>query len=209
MTAQLGELRITGIEWTGQRALSVEVETTRADLYLQLYAGRRLAGVSERSGSGRVTGQVLSKSPIPLTIVLVPAAERETDYGQRLPRRPWNQYRVNWSATGFPADTKWFDVAQSAEGESVDFATAQSRVPFYEGLEAYSFELEPFDESGTYEVGIRPRDDALPDGNPGTAATLTIPASVYPPDVQLNEDGTRLSVNVSDGNLEASFQYDW
>ncbi len=209
MAASLSRYTITDIYWSGRRALTVELETEYTDRHIQMYAGRKLVGVSNR-GQLIVTGQAEpTHCPTPILIVMVETADRLTDFSALLPRRPWNRYRLGWTAAGYPADSKWFAIHASPDaGEPVDYDSVLSRVA-YIGDQTYSFELPAIDECGAWTWGVLPRDNAVTDGNPGTAAEQSVDAVVYPPDVFLEDDDQRLAVSINAGVLTVGFQYDW
>lgn len=210
MTASLGEFRISAIEWSGRHALTVEVESPHVDRYWQMYAGRRLVGVSTYLGQKRVIGQVMpTHCATPITIVMVDTVDRATDFGNSLPRRPWNRFRFGWSASAFPADSRWFAISASpAAGEAVDYSTFLARVA-YVGNGAYGFDLPAVNECGQWLYGVTPFDDAVPNGNAGTPAELAVDALVYPPDIAIGDDDQRLTAEMVADDLVVSFAYDW
>lgn len=210
MAASLGEFQIEDIYWSGRNALTVVIATARTDRFIQIYAGRKLVGVSSSLGALTVTGQVQpTHCPTPITIVTVDSDNRANDYGEQLPDRPWNRYRIRWSAASFPSDSRWFAISASpAATEPVDYATTLTRVAFL-GDGTYAFELPAVNECGEWTYGITPLDDALPTGNAGTPAELAVDALVYPPDVLTNDDGTRLTADIAAGLLTVGFAFQW
>lgn len=210
MIAYMGGFRITDVAWSGSHAIRVTVETDYADRYLQLYAGRRLIGVSESAGELSVTGQLQpAHCPHALTVLIVEEEDRLTDFGQQLPPRPYNQVDLDWSAASFPDDAKWFEItASTAADGAVDPDNILARVEFI-GDGDYSFLADPINAPGDWSYRITSRDDAMPLGNPcDTPAEDTIALLPYPPDVAM-DDGIRLQAAVADGELTVSFAFDW
>ncbi len=208
MAAFLGGLQITSMRWGGMHSLGVNFLSVYTDRYVQIYSGRKLVGVTSSLSATRVVGQVdPSRCPPPITLLAVLVADRLTDFGPQLPRRPWNTFRLDWSAVDYPDDSKWFDVTGSeAAGEPASADNLLAQVEFV-GDADYSFELPPLESGGAWEYTITPRDDALPLGNPGTPDSVSIDARVYPPDVTLRSDGKRFLASVEDGVLTVAFGY--
>lgn len=210
MPASLSRYRLNRIYWSGRHALTVEISTSYVDRYVQVYAGRRLAGVSQYPGQNRVVAQVEpTHCPTPIYIVLAETADRLTDFGALLPRRPFNRYRFGWAAESFPADSRWFAIFGSpAAGDDVDYDTVLAKVE-YLGDSTYYFDLPAVNDCGTRTYGIQSLDDALPDGNASAAGELGIETLVYPPDVAIDEDNQRLQASIAGGVLTVGFAYDW
>lgn len=208
--ASLGGHRITRIRSTGLAAITVEVESPYTDKIFQLYAGRSLVGKTPTVGLYSITGQIADTlCPTPIAVVMVDLVDRDTEYGHLLPRRPWNRYRAAWAATSFPADARWFSIHGSpAAGESIDYESPLLRIPFA-GDGAYEADLPEITGCGEWSYAIVPRDDALPDGNGGTPAEMSVQAIVFPPDVLVNDLDQRMSVVVADGIATVEFQYNW
>ena len=210
MTAFLGGYQIERVGMVGLTAVAVTITTDYTDMYLQLYAGRRLIGVSRSAGVHRVVGQLVpAKCPHALTVVMVSAADLLTDFGSQLPKRPLNQFQLAWAAASFPSDAKWFEITAciAADG-AVDPDNVVARVA-YRGDGSYEFILDPINAPGTWSNKITPRDDAMPRGNAGPAAEVALAAVPYPPDVAVDDDGNRLLCAVNAGELTVSFAYDW
>ena len=208
--AQSGDIDITEIEWAGPQSLAVTVSTSRDDLYPQIYIGRQLAAEAPLPGSQTLILQIRdTHSPTPITPILVDVSELGTDFGPDIARRPWNTYRVSWTASGMAGDTAWFEVCAGTEaGGAIDYDHPEQRQE-YLGDGDYTAELDSFYESGAWNVGILPRDNALPNGNAGTALEGSVDASVYPPDVLVDASGNRLTVDISGGVVTVGFSYDW
>lgn len=210
MVASLGEYTIEQIEWSGRNALSVRIDTARTDRFIQMYAGRKLVGVTNTAGLLTVTGQVQpTHCPTPVTIVTVDSDDRYTEYGHLLPRRPWNRWRVAWSASAYPADSRWFAISASPAAEAaVDYDVVLARVE-YIGNGSYSFELPAVNECGQWTYGVLPYDNAMPNGNRGTPDEMAVEALVYPPDLLPRDDGTRFAAAIADGVLTVDFEFNW
>ncbi|NOX55576.1 MAG: hypothetical protein GXP27_14285, partial [Planctomycetes bacterium] len=126
-----------------------------------------------------------------------------------LPVRPTNLYRLTWSANGYPSDTKGFRITASRQaGQAPDPTNVLGTVNWI-GNGNYSFNIpaRAINRSGQWQFDITPFDDAHPNGNPGTAARVTINAQVYPPDVLRLSDGQRFDINESGGIAIVSFTY--
>lgn len=209
MTASLGRFKIVGMAWVGSMAVAVDVETELTGRHLQLYAGRQLIGVTDTAGQTRVVGQLApAHCPHALTVLMVAESERLTNFGPRLPRRPYNQLQLAWQADSFPADAKWFEIAGSTvvDGD-VDPDNVVSRVQFL-GDGAYQFLLPPVDAPGLWKYRVTPRDDAEPAGNAGTAVDVERRLVPYPPDV-VNDEGQRLTGSVAAGVLTVGFAFNF
>lgn len=208
MPAQMGGLRVLGLQWAGQHTLEAVISSNLVNRFFQLYAGRKLVGVTETPLARRIRGQVMPTAiPAPMTVLAVTLADRLTNFGPLLPRRPWNRYRLDWEANSYPADSKFFDVTASlAAGEEVAPTNLIARVE-YVGDIAYSFELPELTSGGLWKYTLTPRDNALPIGNAGTPATVEIAALVYPADVVLDANGNRFQVAVDEGVATLTFQY--
>jgi len=206
---QLGGMTITNTGWLGPQAVYVDFVSTYGVGYLwQLYANRTLIGATTLSSERRIVG-MLQPSGVPavLTLLLVPAGEVRTDYGQQIPPGPWNRYLLNWNQSGGDADLDRWDITSGpAPSTDPDPTNVLGAVPYY-GDRAYSFALPPLDLPGPWRYAVTPRDNAKPLGNAGTPVVIEIPAATPPPDVQFNSDGTRFSVAVASGVLTATFTW--
>lgn len=208
MTAQMGGLQITDAKWVGQHSLQVSFVTNLVGRFFQLYAGRRLVGVTATTSTRRVIGQVMpSLIPAPMTLLAVTPDDRQTNFGPKLPPRPWNHYQLNWSTSSYPTDARFFDLtAATAAGGEVDDTNLIARIE-YVGDIAYNFDLPELVSGGLWTYRLTPRDDALPRGNAGTPAEVEIAALVYPKDLKLRPDGNRFTASVEEGVLTCSFTY--
>ena len=209
MTAVLGGFEVTQLKAIGLNSVRATISPAVADRYLQIYSGRRLVGVSEFAGASKVIGQIdPSHCPSPITIVMVAADERLTDFGPQLPPLPFNQFQIDWEADSFPADAKWFEVTACTEAEgAIDPENVLSRIA-YIGDGSYRFTTPAITAPGEWSYRVTPLDDATPGGNAGTAADVAMDVIPYPPDV-LSEDGQRLTAEVADGILTVGFQWNW
>lgn len=209
MSWYLGGMTIVGVGWAGAQAVWVDfVSQYTSGWRWQLYANRTLIGITDAPGERRIIGQLPPTDiPFPLTLIRVLESDALTDYGDELPAQPWNRYRLRWSGAGLAADTHHFDVIGAAgPGEAADASLVVARVPYVGNID-YSHELVAVTESGTWQFGIVPRDDALPLGNAGTVATVNVEAVVMPPDVEQDADGNRFTLSAEAGVVTASFQY--
>jgi hypothetical protein len=210
MTAATGGFLITGARWIGNTAIRLTLSTAHTGRYFQLYAGRRLIGVTNTVDQTEIIGQLQpAHCPHCLTVVMVEEGEQATDYGAQLATRPFNQFQMAWQADSFPADAKWFELtAATAAGGAVDAANVVARIA-YQGDGDYEFLFPPITEPGDWSYKITPRDDANEDGNAGDATTITETALPYPPDILTNEDDTRMAATVLGTTLTVDFDYDW
>lgn len=211
MSFYLGGHTITAAGWDGPRAVFVTfVSDYLAGWHWQLYAGRTLIGATHSPTARRVVGQVLADdAPATLTLIRVDAANRLTDYGASLPDVPTHRFALEWTATGYPADASHWDLTgNTAAGGDVDDANLIARIE-YRGDFGYRFELPPLPTAGEWKYRLTPRDNALPSGNAGTAANITIDAELPPPDFALQSDGNRFTLTVDEGagELVAGFAY--
>lgn len=210
MSAFLGGFVMTDVRPAGVTAIAVIVESDFTDRYFQLYAGRRLIGVTDSPGQLRIIGQLQpADCPHALTPVMVTADDRLTNFGPQLPPRPLNQFRIDWEANSFPADSKWFEIsAARTVDEAVDPDNVIYRLP-YIGDGLYSSFLPPIDGAGQCAYRVTSIDDAFPDGNATHYEEITAEAIPYPPDVRRGDDGQRLAVDLTTGTLTVSYEYDW
>jgi hypothetical protein len=211
MSFYLGGHTITAAGWNGPRAVFVDfVSQYLTGWHWQLYAGRSLIGVTHSPTARRVAGQLLAdEAPASLTLIRVDGASRLTDYGSLLPDVPWNRYALEWEPSGYAADASHWDLTASpAAGEAVDDTNLIARIE-YTGDKPYRFVLPPLPTAGEWIYRLTPRDNALPLGNAGTAANVTITAELPPPDFALQDGGNRftLSVDADAGELVAAFAY--
>lgn len=198
----LGGLRITAAAWLGPATLRVAYASEWAGLCHQLYAGRRLVGVSASTTARAIAAPFAAgAAPEHLAIAAVAPADRLVDFGPRLPRRPYARVRLAFEASGFPADAKFLDVtAGTAAGGAVDPANLIAR-ELYDADGAYEVLTEPMPGSGAWNFEVRGRDGRPPDGNLGDPLALSAAVLVYPPDVALRPDGTRLDAAAAAGTL--------
>lgn len=210
MTQLLGGFRITDVQWVGPLAIAVTVETDYTDRYLQLYAGRRLIGVTDTAGELTVIGQLQpAHCPHALIVVMCEEGEQLDDVGDQLPPRPYNQFDLAWEADSYPDDAKWFEITAATEADgAVDPDNVIARVK-YIGDGQYAFLLPPINEPGEWAYTLTPRDDAEPSGTAGDPADIAEDALPYPPDVAIDDDGVRLTAEIDTGVLTVAFAYDW
>jgi hypothetical protein len=208
----LGGMTPIAAGWVNPMVVYVDFVSQYDEGWLwQLYSNRTLIGATGIQSERRVYGQVVASDlPSPLTLVRVDHDNVLTDYGPFLPHPPWlpsNGYRMEWNSAGMSADTDHFDIIRSsAAGEAIDLTNVLGRVPFT-GDGDYTFELPAFSENGTWAVGLVPRDGTFPLGNPGATVQESIIVATPPPDVVIQEDGSRFSVVIAGGILTANFVY--
>ncbi|OGT59916.1 MAG: hypothetical protein A3E01_10760 [Gammaproteobacteria bacterium RIFCSPHIGHO2_12_FULL_63_22] len=208
MSAFLGGFAITFIGWAGPNAVDVRFTTAETGWLYQLYAGRTRIASTSLSTERRLVGQLVpDDTPTPLTIVRVSVADRLTDFGPQLPKWPWNRFSLDWTATGYPADTRYWDIlASPTAGAAVDADNLVGRVLFA-GDGDYQFHAPPVGSSGVWTYRVTPRDQTWPDGNAGDAAEVAVTALVPPKDVTEDSDGNRFTLASTAGNLIAEFAY--
>jgi|GEM_PF-2756414 hypothetical protein len=203
-------VNITDVRWLGSHEIEVTFETARATLH-QLYIGRTLAGFTTATGERTIHGQLKpEKTPPPLQILSVDGERVDVSYASVLPRRAYNRHRLQWTASGLDADTKRFEVRKAETPDTSPTVAVGSAEYFGDG--SYEFETPALPCSGGWIFGVTGYDDTCgPDpitsGNEGTEATVTIPAQVMPPDVQLRSDGHRFGLAVSGGTATATIAY--
>lgn len=209
MTAPyMGGFSIDSIGWLSAQAIAVRITSTYGTSYCyQLYAGRTLIGVT-KSASGRVIVGQLEPSDWPqhLTVLAVDPANKLTDYGQYLPPRPYNRVRFTFSTASWPADARMIELSTgTAVGGAVDTANILERIPFSsDGIfEIYS---PPMPGSGQWNFEVAGRDNRPNEGNRGTALAVSKTVLAHPPDVVLQEDGTRFTVAIAAGEATITFE---
>lgn len=203
-----GGHRITGVSVEGAFALRVRFETTYPTMCHQVYVGRTLAGQTESAGDTEI---ICSYVPSDWPehgpqLLAVEVANRFTDYGAALPPRPYNSVKLKWTTTGWSPNTRFCEVTGGTEpGGAVDLENVLERVLFDTDRE-YEFVTDPLPGTGEWEFEIAGRDATLPDGNRGTAASVTADIYAHPPDVDFASDGyNRFELVAAGGELTVSF----
>lgn len=209
MTAPyLGGFKIKAVGWVGPQAIIVVFSSTYGNSYLyQLYAGRTLIGVT-RGPADRSLVANLGPSVWPqhLTLLAVEPANRLTDYGSFLPKRPYNKVKFRFSTSSWPSDTKLIELAAgTTPGGAVDAANVLERI-FYTSDGTFTIYSPPMPGSGTWNFEIAGRDNRPPDGNRGTALATSASVIAHPPDVVLQDDNTRFSVSIASGTATVTFE---
>lgn len=208
MPPYLGGMRITSAEWLGTTALAVRFTSSWGrDYYYQLYAGRSLIGVTSSPLERQVVGQLQPTLwPQWIQLLAVDPAERDTDYGSDLPPRPYNKARVSFTASGWPADAKVIEVTAGTEpGGAVDPDNVVAR-ELFDTNRVYRMVTEPLPGTGEFSLSVVGRDNRLSGGNVGTATPLTVNVLSQPPDVALDADDRRFSVEISGGVATVTFE---
>ncbi len=205
---------IESVQWAGAHEIAVRFASRHTDRWHQLYIGRRLAGWTTFTADRVVRGQYQAGfTQPPLFVVAVDAANLSIDHGDKLPRRPWNLHRLNWTAAGMPADTDRFVVtAADSPGVAPSSSNRLGAVPYVAGRTGYSFDTPAIESCGDWQFGITPFDNrcgpnALHKGNEGTQAIATVNATVYPPDIEPQSDGHRFGIVTGGGEAAISFEY--
>ena len=218
----LGGFDIVEIGWAGRSCVYVQLDhggrydaggAHPAGWRFQLYANRRLIGVTQDAVETRINGPVpMGGSACPLGVIVVDPDEAQLDFGHLLDLRPFNVYDIRWSDVANPdLDTHHFDiVAGRNPGEEYDVTNVLARVPFT-GRPTYEYILPPFPARGDWSIAVIPRDDAQPLGNAGEPNEITIPTIIYPPDFEpipvVGVGTKRLTAAVSNGVLTAGVTY--
>ena len=202
----LGGLRMLDAVYTSPTAIRVTFETTYDDQLYQLYAGRMLIGSTGDLDERAITGQLVpSFYPQHLTIVAVDPAERFTDYGDDLPKRPYNRVRLRFTTSGSPSDIKFLDIEAAEEPDGAVVSGNRIGRLLFDTDRQYEFLTDPLPGTGNWAFEVFARDDKPADGNAGASLALDTDVLAYPPDVELAGDGTRFSVAIEAGELVASF----
>lgn len=203
----LGGHQIVGATWEGPFALRVRFTTTYATMCHQVYVGRTLVGYTESVSSRQVMCNV-APSDWPEhgpQLLAVESANRATDYGALLPPRPYNAVKLKWTTTGWSPDTRFCEIVASVEpDEPVDLENVIANVLFDDDRE-FEFITNPLPGTGEWDFEIAGRDATLPDGNRGTATSVSASILAHPPDVQFFNDYDRFAAAIDGSELVASF----
>lgn len=205
--AFLGGFTIDSVYWVGTTAIRVGFSTTYGTAYLyQLYAGRTRIGVTADPDERFVIGQMQpSLYPQHLTLVAVDPTDRFTDYGDDLPRRPFNRVRLRFSTSSWPADAKCLEVVGATEpGGAVDQANVLTRILFDVDRE-YEYVTPALSGSGTWDFAVSGIDSRPGGGNEGSALSLSADVLAHPPDVTPQSDGSRITFAVTAGAATIGF----
>lgn len=201
--AYTGGHRITDARWTSTNAIAVRFEANDDGLLRQLYAGRTLIGVTSHPSDREVVGQLVqSEWPQMLQLVAVDSANRNTNYGDALPERPYNRAGITVSVSSLPDDAARLEVTAGTEpGGAVDPENVLGNI-ILEGDGTYSYLTDPLPGSGEWAFEVTPYDSR---GNAGTPLEATVDLKSFPPDVELQSDDTRLfAFSISAGVLNVS-----
>ena len=212
MSASLDAV-ITSSVWLASQALQVQFASAHADRFHQLYLGRTLIGVTSTPVQRIVSGHVVpTASPSPLQVVSVTADDLTTDFGEQLPERPYNRFRLEWDAAGLDADTErfgvWVPTAFAASPDKLHLCVESH------GDGHYAADVPAVDQSGDWTYAVQPIDDAAGDdpiaeGNYGQATEITVRAKVYPPNLVSNPDRTQFTQTAQNGTLTIEWVYGW
>lgn len=205
--AYLGGFNLTSLSWAGTTAIRAAFTTTYGTSYLyQLYAGRKRIGVTADASDRVVLGQLQpSLYPQHLMLVAVDPADRFTDFGSQLPKRPFNTVRLRFSTSSWPADAKYIDItAGTVPGGAVDSDNLLTRILFDVDRQ-YEYVTPALSGSGTWNFEVFGRDSRRSEGNAGTALALSADVLAHPPDVALSSSGSRLTFSVAAGVATVGF----
>jgi hypothetical protein len=208
MSFFLGGFRIAKMGLVGPQSVYCDIISAFTEGWVyQLYANRKLIGATREPNGRRIVGQLVgSISPAPLTVVRVENSQFDTDYGQSLPRAPWNRYALYWTVSG-SVGVHHFDIVRGVgPGDPVDDTNVLARVAFA-GDGDYSFEPDAL-PAGDWNFGIVPRSDSLPSGIAGTSLTSLVTVVLPPDDVAPDPaTGRRFSVASVAGAVAVGIGY--
>jgi hypothetical protein len=205
-----GRIGITRMEWFGESSLRAEFVSSNAGMFHQAYLGRRLVGETPSADARAITiPAIASDVPEWLQIIAVDAVDLGVDHGTKLPPRPYNRVRLAWTTSGW-TDARLIEItAGRIPGGAVDDTNVLGRVMF-DIDRAYDFDTEPLAGPGrrAWNFAVAGRDDKPPDGNRGTAATISAEILSPPEDLALSgPDAARFSVDVVGQSLVAEFEH--
>ncbi|MEQ8636915.1 hypothetical protein [Gimesia maris] len=204
----LGGFQIESARWLDSHSVAVRFTSTYTDKLYQLYAGRQLIGATGNYDDRLVIGTTFqSLYPQVLQLMAVDGDEVTTDNGSLLPERPYNRAKISATTAGW-SGAKYLDVTAgtTAGGAVVDSNLIYRE--FFDTNRTYDMivpETDTFHGSGTWNLEVIGRDDKEPAGNLGTAKTLTVDVLSPPPDVQIQQDGSRLTVAIETGTATVTF----
>ena len=198
---------ITSMHWEEPQTLRVVFTSTYASAYqYQLYVNRTLNAVTENTTDRSLLAYIQpSDWPQEIQLLAVSPTAAGTDYGSSLPPRPYNQVKLQWTTSGW-TDAELIEVTAGTEpGGAVDDTNVIHRVQF-DTNRAYELITSPLPGTGTWNFEITGVDDTDPDGNRGTAGTVSAGVYAHPPDVVYQDDGTRFSLSVVSAELTVEFE---
>lgn len=212
MTAPyLGGIEITAARAIGPDSFVVEFTSSYgSDYQYQVYVGRTLAGTTDNPSERSIVAQFEPSGspewPEHVTLLAVDLGERDTDYGADLPPRPYNRVELTFDTTGIDADTKLIEVCSGAgPGDAADPANVVGSMLWdFEGEK--EFITPQLAGSGEWEFEVAGRDGTFPDGNRGTALTITADVLAHPPDLLLVDD-ERFTYEIAAGVLTLDWGY--
>ena len=205
----MGGHKILRAYWISDSALHVEFSSSYGSTYhYQLYAGRCLIGATSSPAQRLIVGHLQPADwPPHITLLAVDLDQRLTDYGNTLPPRPYNRVVLNFTASSWPADSKYIDVTGgTTPGGAVDDSNLIERL-LYDTDRQYTVTTKPLPGTGTWNFEVFGRDSRLAAGNAGDVLELSQAVLAHPPDVALNSDGSRLSVSVESQTATITFSY--
>lgn len=215
-----GGFKIWNAGWDGRSAIYMDFVSAATDKLFQLYANRKLIGVTSSFAQRRVSGQVWDAhlSAAPINLMAVTPDEAFTDFGDDLEEEPWNRYVLIFTVPNdYDADTHHFEILGANTFDTTP-TEVLAQVP-YVGPKTYLVELPgiptlPLDQPVSANEPSRwqnwlyrvvPRDDASPVGNGENETDVTIPALIFPADLVLQEDGSRFAAGLAGSTLTISY----
>lgn len=183
MAAYHGSINITSTAWVAAGALRVRFTSSYQKRH-QVYAGRRLAGVTDSAGMREVICD-LDPTTRPVWLQVVAVDDASIDYGQALPPRPYNVPLITLPA--------------NADIDRV-VATIGSDTETLVGLlTSRTLAITP-QPTGTATVSITPYDNRPPAGNAGASVNVDVVCESMPPDVAY-DTSSRFNVSSDAGGL--------
>jgi len=181
--------QLVAVDWLGSGAIRVVFESEHTALH-QLYSGRRLIGETTSTGQRVVEGPLApTRWPQYLQVVAVTGSHRGVDNGSQLPPRPYNVVSIafdqaGWSGDPHDIDVMAFDLFRGSEPDgAIDYGSIIATVLAVDVAgHTYEMRSDPLPGSGTWNIGVRGRDDSETGGNAGTAFEATVDVIALPPD---------------------------
>lgn len=205
----LGGFEITSYAWLDAHSLGVWFSSTYTDKLHQLYCGRQLIGETTSTTDRLVIGTMVPTDwPEHITLLAVETSQAGTSFGDLFPDRPYNRARISTTVASWPADAKMIDVTAGTEPSGAVDDTNLIYREFYDTDRTYTMIVpatDTFRGSGTWNLEVLGRDNKPEGGNAGTAKALTVDVLSHPPDVTLQTDNTRFSVDISGGTATITF----
>ena len=197
MAKYLGGISDVDVSWVSPSGLQVRFASTNTGFVHQLYYGRQLVDETSAPAVRELTAQVdPGRWQNHLTVLAVSGADVSVDHGEDLPPEPYNVAKTQFDLGAFPSDCSVVEFYRGdTAGAAVNTSDVWFEIPF-EGARTglYTVYSPPLPGVGTWNIEIAGRDDKLPTGNAGTAATTSVTVKAHPPDFD-----SPFSVSVSSG----------